>query len=111
MSRGSLKDNTAETDIRIGQRIRHFRQAQGLSQTDLASAVGVTFQQMQKYEKGTNRVSTSALILICKTLGITPNDVIGQFFEQEPASAASRLVEESAALKSTLAEIRRRIAA
>ncbi|WP_080580048.1 helix-turn-helix domain-containing protein [Sinorhizobium fredii] len=107
MNRGSLKDTTAETDILIGSRIRHFRQAHGLSQTDLASAIGVTFQQMQKYEKGQNRISTSALILICKTLGITPNDVIGQFFEGAEVSVAGQLAEENAALKSTLSEIRR----
>jgi transcriptional regulator with XRE-family HTH domain len=107
MSRGSLKDNTANTDILIGSRIRHFRHAQGLSQTDLANKLGITFQQLQKYEKGANRISASALILLCKALGITPNDVIGQFFEDDPTSVAGKLAEENAALKSTLSEIRR----
>lgn len=107
MSRSSLKHNTAETDILIGSRIRHFRQARGLSQTELADALGITFQQMQKYEKGTNRVSASALVLICKTLGVAANDVIGQFFDDAPASVAGELAAENAALKSTLAEIRR----
>lgn len=50
-----------ETDRRVGGRIRMRRLMLGMSQTDVADAVGVTFQQVQKYEKGTNRVSASRL--------------------------------------------------
>ncbi|WP_323131454.1 hypothetical protein [Sinorhizobium medicae] len=38
---------------------------------------------MQRYEKGANRVSASALILICKELGITPNHILGAFFDND----------------------------
>lgn len=56
-------------DIAVGQRIRAVRELRGLTQTDLAKATGVTFQQIQKYERGTNRVSASRLMLISHALG------------------------------------------
>ncbi|MEY9098861.1 transcriptional regulator with XRE-family HTH domain [Sinorhizobium fredii] len=88
MNQDSLKNSTAEMDIRIGSRIRHFRNAQAMSQSTLAGKVGVSFQQLQKYEKGTNRISASALIIICKALAITPNDVLDQFIDDDAPSSA-----------------------
>ena len=55
-------------DVAIGHRIRERRRRQGLSQQALASAVGVTFQQIQKYERGANRVSFSRLTEIAHAL-------------------------------------------
>ena len=49
-------------DKLVGQNIRIFRMAKGISQTELGNAVGVTFQQIQKYEKGANRVGSSRLV-------------------------------------------------
>lgn len=54
----------------VGRNIRIQRLAKGLSQTELANALGVTFQQVQKYEKGTNRVGSGRLLLISKALGV-----------------------------------------
>jgi transcriptional regulator with XRE-family HTH domain len=48
-------------DAHIGQKIRTRRNLLGLSQTELANAAGITFQQIQKYEKGANRVGASRL--------------------------------------------------
>lgn len=48
-------------DVQVGQRICLVREQAGLTQADLGNAIGVTFQQVQKYEKGTNRVSASKL--------------------------------------------------
>ena len=48
-------------DIAVGARIRLLRKLRGLSQQALAEAAGVTFQQIQKYERGANRVSASML--------------------------------------------------
>jgi transcriptional regulator with XRE-family HTH domain len=48
-------------DVHVGANIRIFRLAKGFSQTALGDAVGVTFQQIQKYESGANRVSSSRL--------------------------------------------------
>ena len=55
-------------DQRIGALIRQRRLELGVSQTTLADAVGVTFQQIQKYEKGINRVSASTLMEIAMAL-------------------------------------------
>ncbi len=60
-------------DIKVGERVRARRKMVGLSQNDLAQAIGLTFQQIQKYERGTNRVSASKLFEIAKTL-TTPID-------------------------------------
>jgi transcriptional regulator with XRE-family HTH domain len=57
-------------DIEVGHRIRIERLARGLSQTALANQLGVTFQQVQKYEKGVNRVGAGRLTKIAKVLGI-----------------------------------------
>lgn len=54
-----MDDNTI--DRAVGAQIRRRRKALGQSQGDLASALGITFQQVQKYEKGANRVSASKL--------------------------------------------------
>lgn len=57
-------------DLEIGQRIKAQRIARGKSQAELASALGVTFLQLQKYEQGTNRVSTGRLATIAETLSV-----------------------------------------
>ncbi len=55
-------------DSRIGQKIYELRIARGLSRQELGDKIGVTHQQCQKYEKGTNRVSAGRLVLIAKVL-------------------------------------------
>jgi transcriptional regulator with XRE-family HTH domain len=60
-------------DRHVGARIRMQRMARGFSQTALGKAVGVTFQQVQKYEKATNRVSASRLQRIANVLKVAPD--------------------------------------
>ena len=55
----------------VGRNIRIYRLAKGLSQTDLANKLGITFQQIQKYEKGTNRVGSGRLFEISTILGVS----------------------------------------
>lgn len=57
-------------DAHVGRRIRDKRVALDMSQTALADACGITFQQVQKYEKGGNRVSASRLWQLCAILGV-----------------------------------------
>ena len=59
-----------DLDTQIGQRLKEARRAQGLSQTLLAHALGITFQQIQKYENGINRVSAARLYDIAQVLGM-----------------------------------------
>jgi transcriptional regulator with XRE-family HTH domain len=63
-------------DVEVGHRIRLERLARGLSQTALATQLGVTFQQVQKYEKGVNRVGAGRLTKIAEVLGVG----VGTFF-------------------------------
>ena len=64
-------------DVGFGHRMRVRRMTLGMSQTDLGAALGVTFQQIQKYERGVNRVSLSALVKLAATLRVP----ITYFFE------------------------------
>lgn len=58
-----------DSDVLVGQRIRRHRMERGLSQTQLGKALGVSFQQIQKYEKGANRVGAIRLQQIAAELG------------------------------------------
>jgi transcriptional regulator with XRE-family HTH domain len=60
-------------DVHVGKRIRMRRVEQKMSTTTLGEAIGVTFQQIQKYEKGINRVGASLLQQICSVLEISPS--------------------------------------
>jgi transcriptional regulator with XRE-family HTH domain len=55
-------------DVEVGRRVRIRRQQLNMSQTDLANQLKLTFQQVQKYEKGTNRVSCSRLVEMAKAM-------------------------------------------
>jgi transcriptional regulator with XRE-family HTH domain len=57
-------------DAEIGQRVRALRLQRGLSQTELGNLISVTFQQVQKYEKGANRISAGRLQRIAEVLGV-----------------------------------------
>ncbi len=65
-------------DIAVGARIRLLRKVRGLSQQALAEAAGVTFQQIQKYERGANRVSASMLSRIATTLQTPVSEMFGE---------------------------------
>ena len=73
-------------DVAVGHRIRLFRLNAGLSQTELADQIGVTFQQVQKYEKGANRIGASRLQQISHILQVP----VAFFFEGAPNASAPR---------------------
>jgi transcriptional regulator with XRE-family HTH domain len=62
-------------DKKIGSVIRMQRVKLGMTQSELAAALGVTFQQIQKYEKGSNSVASSRIPDLCRQLEISPNDL------------------------------------
>jgi transcriptional regulator with XRE-family HTH domain len=66
-----------DQDKAIGERINMYRRAKELSQANLGAALGITFQQVQKYEKGVNRVSASRLVLISELLEVSIADLLG----------------------------------
>jgi len=61
-----------ELDRRVGERLRSRRLKMRLSQTEIGASAGVSFQQVQKYEKGANRISAGRLIQFAERLGVTP---------------------------------------
>jgi transcriptional regulator with XRE-family HTH domain len=68
------KKGTDQRDIEVGRRVRAFRLQKGLSQGKLADQLGLTFQQVQKYEKGTNRIGAGRLQRIAEILEIPVTD-------------------------------------
>jgi transcriptional regulator with XRE-family HTH domain len=75
-----LKDSDGPdpVDFAIGARIRARRRQLNLSQSELAAALGVSFQQVQKYERGVNRVSGSTLVSAAAALGTTVGWLVGE---------------------------------
>src|SRR5213593_4711816 len=67
-SHPTKKRRAGAEDLEIGRKIRALRLERGLSQSGLADGIGLTFQQVQKYEKGTNRVSAGRLQRIAEVL-------------------------------------------
>jgi transcriptional regulator with XRE-family HTH domain len=63
------------------RRLREARQIRGMSQVALGQSVHISFQQVQKYESGMNRLSVSTLIGFCKALDVSPMDILGSFFQ------------------------------
>jgi transcriptional regulator with XRE-family HTH domain len=64
-------------DKKIGSVIRLQRVKLGMSQSELGDALGVTFQQIQKYERGINAVASTRISDLCLALEITPNELFG----------------------------------
>ncbi|MCC7305164.1 MAG: helix-turn-helix transcriptional regulator [Alphaproteobacteria bacterium] len=72
------KGTANQVDVHVGQRLRIRRSLLGLSQEKLAEAIGLTFQQVQKYERGLNRISAGRLFQFSKILDVP----VTYFFEQ-----------------------------
>ncbi len=71
------KKHPDSVDIEVGRRIRARRLESGMSQTELGRRIGVTFQQVQKYEKGANRVGAGRLTQIAKVLDLPVSTLFG----------------------------------
>ncbi|MEO0034255.1 MAG: hypothetical protein RLZZ501_278 [Pseudomonadota bacterium] len=85
-SRGRLEDGSANPiDIHVGARMRLRRTLLGLSQEKLGEAIGLTFQQVQKYERGSNRIGASRLFDLARVLDVP----VSYFFDDLPAEAAA----------------------
>lgn len=77
MAKSSANNEPDKLDVALGLRIRQRRKALGISQTALADAVGITFQQIQKYERGFNRISFSRLVKMAHALNCRVQDLVG----------------------------------
>ncbi len=72
-------------DVHVGERVRLRRKLLGMTQTDLGDAIGLTFQQVQKYERGANRIGASRLCDLSRVLDVS----IEYFFEDMPPEIAT----------------------
>jgi transcriptional regulator with XRE-family HTH domain len=79
-------------DIALGSRVRLRRKEFGLSQTELASACGITFQQVQKYEHGTDRMSFSRLVGISLALRCSIGDLMGGLNKSKHSGALAKQI-------------------
>lgn len=89
MTAGKKKPNPI--DIHVGGRIRLRRNMQGMSQEKLGEQLGLTFQQIQKYEKGINRIGASRLFELARVLGVSV-----QFFYDDAPGTTSDYKSKSA---------------
>ncbi len=81
--RGTGRPNPV--DVHVGARVRLRRTLLGMSQEKLGDAIGLTFQQVQKYERGANRIGSSRLFDLSRVLDVP----INYFFDEMPAAVAS----------------------
>jgi len=81
-------------DVAVGHRIRLFRLNAGLSQTELADQIGVTFQQVQKYEVGANRIGTGRLVRIAAILDIPIAALLEGTAGADPAGSLLALIDD-----------------
>ena len=81
--RGSRRPNPI--DVHVGSRVRLQRMLRGISQERLGESLGLTFQQIQKYEKGVNRIGASRLYELANALGVN----VAYFYEDAPAADGS----------------------
>lgn len=77
------------TDVHVGRRVRAARMAKGMSQTGLGKALGLSFQQIQKYENGSNRIGSSRLWDISNLLD-TPIDFFFEGLEENKMQVSGK---------------------
>jgi transcriptional regulator with XRE-family HTH domain len=96
--RGYIRRRIQPKDLEIGQRIRALRKLKNMTQTHLADKIGVRFQQVQKYENGTNRVGGARLQAIATALGVAPSFMFGEKLEHE-TDAMFRMLKRSESVR------------
>jgi transcriptional regulator with XRE-family HTH domain len=97
--KGSRRPNPI--DVHVGSRVRFRRMLLGMSQEKLGEKLGLTFQQIQKYEKGINRIGASRLFDLAQVLGVP----VQFFYEEAPAGEPSQLLPQGFAERPTESSI------
>ena len=90
--RASTGEGPEPVDIHVGGRVKLRRTLMGLSQGQLGEAIGLTFQQVQKYEHGTNSISFSRLVEISAALECSVGDLIGNLDKSKSSGSFSKQV-------------------
>ena len=103
MAADSRTPRSGATDVALGERIRRRRRELGLSQSALGGKLGITFQQVQKYENGANRVSASMLVKLSDALAMP---VMQLLHDVDPAIPPDDSESETAHLLAAFSKIR-----
>ncbi|MET0337915.1 MAG: helix-turn-helix transcriptional regulator [Caulobacter sp.] len=82
MPKGQTSRLPVDVDIHVGSRVRLQRKLRGLSQTNLGQVIGLTFQQVQKYERGASRISAAKLYRLAQALDVS----VSWFFDGLPGN-------------------------
>jgi transcriptional regulator with XRE-family HTH domain len=81
-------------DQLLGRKLRALRERGGLSQAAIAQKVGVTFQQVQKYERGANRISATRLVAFARALEVPVSELLDAMEPEQPKGDAPSVAEE-----------------
>jgi transcriptional regulator with XRE-family HTH domain len=87
------KETAHALSRKFGQRLKAVRLMRGYSQEKLAGLIGLSFQQVQKYESGANRISIPALMEICEVLEAHPMDILGEVPHEDGAERPNVLLQ------------------
>lgn len=98
MARTVTKDGPDPIDVHVGRRLRQRRTLLGFSQQKLAGEINLTFQQLQKYERGSNRVSASCLFRLARGLDVP----VSFFFEEMDGRTTTRWPADLAGVNASL---------
>ena len=105
-----MTDNPNPVDVHVGGRLRLRRTLLGKTQTDLGNAVGLTFQQIQKYERGANRIGSGRLYDFSQLLGVPVSffydDLPGEITEKKPTPDGQLFDQEQLSSRESLKLIR-----
>jgi transcriptional regulator with XRE-family HTH domain len=82
-------------DLEVGKNVRIWRLAKGLSQAALAKRLGVTFQQVQKYETGANRITTGRLVKIASVLDAPLASLLVGVDAKDPSKSLAGLIDDA----------------
>jgi transcriptional regulator with XRE-family HTH domain len=89
---GYMRETGNPGDALVSARIRIIRKHKKMSQSDLGKAINVTFQQVQKYGTGKNRVGASRLVFVADALGVPITDLFGDVAQSKRSAKATKLV-------------------
>jgi transcriptional regulator with XRE-family HTH domain len=95
MARKPHPKRPSAVDAAVGRNVRIWRLAKGLSQAALAKRLGVTFQQVQKYETGGNRITTGRLVKIAGILGVPLSALLHGVDAKEPSHSLTALISDA----------------
>ena len=93
MAPSASRDGPDPIDVHVGLRIRTIRRERNMTQDDLARSLGITFQQIQKYERGSNRVSASMLVKAARMLGCSCGQLLPAADDMEVSSVPTHIVQ------------------